>query len=214
METIQIFEFDPNNKEALKVIMTNLLNGTFSMFKKNHPKATVEELEAALNRKYSIGQGVIMVPTDEFKDIKEMKGYNDICFLFKDGVKLTEIPFRQGGLFSGFKENREYCNIIAYPELVQRKYSFGNHVIINTKGEIVLRANAYDHPYYHRGVIASIKQTYYNLLTGKPIVYGDKNVSCDKFLFVENNYKIGEGSKYDLGVYKIDYATGEFEIFQ
>lgn len=204
-----IFDFD----EPMDTIaMMNMLFGQGIGI--TNRQLTPEELEAQRIRRLSIGQGILMVPTKDFEKVKDMGSYKDFCYLYKDGVKLSEIPFRQGGLFSGFGDNK-YTNIIAYPELVKRKYSYGNHVIINTKGEIVLESPFhFDNPYYHKGVIASIKGTYYNLETKEAIVYGNATVHSENFLFVENKYNFGGGEKYDIGVYKIEYATGKYEIFK
>jgi hypothetical protein len=70
--------------------------------------------------------------------------------------------------------------------------------------------NSFDSLYYIRGEIATMKGIYYNLKTGQPIVKGDSTVKSKYYLFVENTYN----KDYELGVYKIDYETGEFEIFK
>ena len=163
--------------------------------------------------RYHIGQGVYHMPdADLDKKFTHMGGFG---YLYKDGVKLSNIPFRQGGLFSGFKD-QQYCSMIAYPKLFQKKPdTMGDHVIINTKGEIVLKAEScLDYPYFGKGVIGSIKNTYYNLETGKAIVKGSQTVKSKDFLFVETGYQSSyEKEQYEPGVYKIEYATGKFEIF-
>jgi len=197
-----------NEKFLLDTIAMLALHGTY---KAGH-KITHLQGESTY-AKYHIGQDIFLMPTDDFKDNKEMS-CNDFGYLYKDGKQLSDIPFRKGGLFSGFKD-QQYCSIIAYPELKTSGYSFGNHCIINTKGEIVLdRGASLDYPYHLKGVIGAVKGTYYNLETGKPIVSGSQTLKSDTYFFVQNSYSFGDEAKYEKGVYKIEYATGNYEIFK
>lgn len=148
-----------------------------------------------------LGQGLYLVPL-KIKDNKL-----DYSYLYKDGKKISKYIFRIGGMCNGFKKGN-YCNLIQYDNI---KTSFGNHCIIDTNGKIMLMCeNILDYPYYLRGVIASTKDVYYNLLTQQPIVKGSHSINSEKYLFVENNYN----KEYKKGVYKIDYETGNFEIFE
>lgn len=108
---------------------------------------------------------------------------------------------------NGFNK-RNYCNLIQYDTIK----SFGNHCIIDTNGKIVLISskNSLDYPYYLKGCIAIMKETYYNLLTQQIITKGSHTINSDKYLFVENHYF----NDYKKGVYKIEYETGNYEIFE
>lgn len=180
-------------------LMTNLMNDSSihdfmeSIF--NHPSMKVDE--------NNLGRGMRLVPLD-FESNSE-----NYSHLYKDGVKLSDVVFRRGGLCSGFGKN-DYCALISYPEFDGERGGWGNHCIVDLNGEIALNSdNQFDWMYYKKGVIATKKDVYYNLLTGKPIVAGRDRINSERFLFVEKSY----GDDYTHGVYKIEYATGEFEIF-
>jgi hypothetical protein len=170
-----------------------------------------------------IGQGISFIPTDDFKKIDHL----DYGYLYKGDKKISDIPFRKGGLFHGFKDNK-YCSIIAYPDLctIGEKGTWGNHVIIDTDANIVLSStSSLNYPYYHKGIIGSIDRTYYNLETKKPIVKSDGNtLSTDNYLFVQHSYNWSSNTivnvllvpeeHFEIGVYKIEYATSNYEIFK
>jgi hypothetical protein len=146
-----------------------------------------------------LGKDIYLVPLK----IRNDKNVNKYGHLYKNGIKLNNKIFRVGGMSSGFKEKENYCNLIYYDKIK----SFGNHCIINTDGEIVLMAaNTLRDPYFLKGCIATMDKIYYNLITRKPIVKGYNSINSEKYLFVEN--------QYEIGVYKIEYETGEYEIFK
>ena len=147
-----------------------------------------------------LGKGFTLVPLD----IEDNKlGYS---YLYKDGVKINDNIFRFGGMSNGFNKGN-YCNLIQYDSI---KETIGNSCIIDNTGKIVLKSkNILSYPYFLKGCIAIMDKEYYNLLTQTLIVKGSHSINSEKYLFVENHYN----KDYKFGVYKIDYETGEFEIF-
>lgn len=149
-----------------------------------------------------LGQGIKLVPDTSIEDNRLQ-----YCHLYKNGVKLSNSLFRKGGSTNDFKQEN-YCSLIKYDNL--KKDTLGEHVIIDNTGKIVLASkDSFKYPYFHKGIIASMDSTYYNLLTGKAITKGTANIKSKQFLFIENNYN----KEFPLGVYKICYQTGEFEFF-
>ena len=192
-------------------LLTQVLEGNGKIF--NGKGQIVAFTAEDKTSRYHIGQGVYLMPDEELN--KKIPHMSDFGYLYKNNVKLSNIAFRRGGLFSGFKD-QQYCDIIAYPGIYNKKPdTMGEHVIINVNGEIVLKSKSFfDHPWFHKGVIGSIKNVYYNLKTGKEIVYANKTVNSNNYLFAENPYSFGEYAKYEQGVYKIEYATGNYEIIK
>ena len=151
-----------------------------------------------------IGEGLQLIPDPEIKGNRD-----NYCYLYKDGVKISDVLFRKGGLFTPFGKDKKYCLLIAYHDY--KKDTLGNSCIINNEGTIVLQSeSSFDHLSYLKGEIATMKGIYYNLKTGEPIVRGSSTVRSKYYLFVENSYN----KDYETGVYKIDYETGEYEIFK
>lgn len=165
----------------------------------NHPSMKPDEND--------LGRGFRLVPDESIEDNRE--GYSH---LYKDGVKVNDMLFRRGGLCSGFGK-KDYLSLIAYPDFDGKTGGWGNHCIVDLNGQIVLMAEKFDTSFYYLdGVIAKMKDTYYNLLTKQPILKGgsSSSIKSKRFLFVENSYN----KEYPLGVYKIEYATGNFEVFE
>jgi len=184
MKTMRVMETDPFN--FLSMIM-------------NHPSMKPDEND--------LGRGFRLVPDESIEDNRE--GYSH---LHKDGVKVNDMLFRRGGLCSGFGK-KDYLSLIAYPDFDGKTGGWGNHCIVDLNGQIVLMAEKFDTSFYYLdGVIAKMKDTYYNLLTKQPILKGgsSSSIKSKRFLFVENSYN----KEYPLGVYKIEYATGNFEVFE
>lgn len=152
-----------------------------------------------------IGEGLQLIPDPEIKGNRD-----NYCRLYKDGVLISDSLFRKGGFFNSFGKDKKYCMLLVYHDY--KKNTMGNSCIIDSNGNIVLEAeSSFDSLYYLKGEIATMKGTYYNLKTGQPIVKGGSStVKSEHYLFVENTYN----KDYELGVYKIDYETGEFEIFK
>jgi hypothetical protein len=154
-----------------------------------------------------IGHGIEMVLAD---DIDEKYLRDNYCYLYKDGVKQSDELFRQGGLFSPFKENKKYCSLLYYPDFP--KSTMAKTILLNSDCEIAYeqKGNCLSYPYYLGGEIVVEDKSYYNILTGDIIVKGYQSIRSEKFLFVENTYD----KDFETGVYKIEYETGNYEIFK
>ncbi len=149
-----------------------------------------------------LGQNFKLVSDNSMLDNR-----NNYSHLYKNGVKISDTLFRRGGMSKGFDET-EYCMLIAYHNL--QKSTIGNHCIIDLNGDIVLEASELKYPYHLKGVIAVLDEKYYNLKTKEIITKGYNTIKSESYIFVENQYN----SEYEKGVYKIEYSTGNFEIFQ
>lgn len=151
-----------------------------------------------------LGHGITLEIDKTIKDNRER--YSK---LYKNGILLSNELFRLGGLDHGF-EKKPYASIIVYHNYP--KETWGNHCIIDTNGKIVLEAEKYDSSFYYLdGVIAKKKDTFINLITGQPIVksYSSYMKSKDFFFVESKDYE----KKFQEGVYKINFRTGEYEIF-
>lgn len=149
-------------------------------------------------------EGFRLVP-NKFKAYKD--DYSEYSHLYKDGKKVSNKNFRRGGLCSGFKDG--YCMLLEYTK--NKSGRFGTHCLVDLKGKVVFRQTKMFSPIYHLGGVIVVEDSiYYNLKDGKPIVKGSSSVRSEKFLFVENNYE----KEYELGVHKIEYATGKTQIFK
>ncbi|MFA5153341.1 MAG: hypothetical protein WC554_12330 [Clostridia bacterium] len=171
-----------------------------------------------------LGHGIYLIDMDIPENRKRNMKYGNLYKEDKNGKeitingnilklrKLSKEIFRVGGIASGFKDN-DYCELIHYEHVSRPNNAcLGNHCLIDIKGKIVFESDSSLHyPYYHKGVIVSCNNIYYNLKTGQPFAEGHSSVSSKDFLFLEcYSYK----KTYPSGVYKIKYETGEFEIFE
>lgn len=134
--------------------------------------------------------------------------------LYKDGVKVSDDIFREGGLCHGFKDG--YCVLIHYkrtnePKKNDNGFSFGSSVIINTEGKICLSGTGLDCPYHTGGNVGSVGNYYYNLLTGEKICYKPSSVITGKeFIYLEHRYNFDYYEvKVPVGVYKLNKITLE-----
>lgn len=134
--------------------------------------------------------------------------------LYKDGVKVSDDIFREGGLCHGFKDG--YCVLINYkrtnePKKNDNGFSFGSSVIINTEGKICLSGTGLDYPYHTGGNVGSVGNYYYNLLTGEKICYKPSSVITGKeFIYLEHRYNFDYYEvKVPVGVYKLNKITLE-----
>lgn len=160
-----------------------------------------------------LGHGIIL----KFFDEPNRDKYGQ---LYRNDIKLNDGIFRVGGISSGFND-KSYCNLIKYELKPDGTYDFGKHCIIDANGEIVLIETDHSNstPHYIKGCIASMKEVYYNLRTRKPICRGSHSIESVQYLFVENKYDWNNRNEdaslnFPLGVYKIDYETGEVQLFQ
>jgi hypothetical protein len=163
---------------------------------------------------HHIGKGFSLVPIDI------LNNSNNYSYLYKESHLVDTRIFRLGGMSMGFKD-KPYCNLIYYGQSTSKLKdakkikSFGEHCIIDTNGKIVFKQdNVLQFPIYLQGVIVNVKDKYYNLLTGKIIVEGSKSISSTEFLFVEHKYNFDYMHQSPIGVYKIDWNTGEYEYFK
>lgn len=156
---------------------------------------------------YNLGHGITLVTDNSIENNTSRYSH-----LYKDGVKINDSYFRLGGLQSGFN-NKPYTCLIHYPGYPTDKECWGNHCIIDSTGKIVLEGEKFDNTFYYLdGVIAKRKERFVNLLTGKDIVRSySKYLKSADFFFVEcNDYE----KNFEEGVYKINFRTGEYEIFK
>jgi hypothetical protein len=183
-------------------VLPSMHNDPFGFFNAimNHPSNKFDEND--------LGRGFRLVPDDTIENNK-----NNYSLLYKDGKIISNIHFRLGGIPKRFGKDNDFCSLIAYPELNTKKEegTWGNHCIINMKGEVVLMANKFETSFYYwGGALATIKDVIYNLYTLEPIVESTSKIESENFYFAENRYN----DKYQKGVYKINKKTGEYEIFQ
>jgi hypothetical protein len=134
--------------------------------------------------------------------------------LYKDDVKVSDEIFRKGGLCHGFKEG--YCGLIHYirtkePKKSDSGFSFGDSVIIDTKGKICLSRTGLDYPYHVGGNVGSVGNYYYNLLTGEKICYRPSSVIVGvECLYLDSRYNFDYYEvKIPFGVYKLNKITLE-----
>jgi hypothetical protein len=160
-----------------------------------------------------LGHGIILKQLD-LPNNRDRYG-----LLYRNDIQLSDHIFRIGGMSNGFN-NKPYTMLIDYGVITSKLTdckdikSFGDHCIIDINAVIVFRStNIIDHPYYLQGVIAVCNNKYYNLLTGKLILEGSTTIKSKNYLFVEHSYS-GYNKELPLGVYKIDWNTGEYEYFK
>ncbi len=148
-----------------------------------------------------LGHGLELRLTDDFDN------KNNYCHLVRtsDNAVISDKLWRKGGLFSPFgKEN--YCMLLCYNSIQD---DFGTQCIINKEGDIVLKSDKYESSFsYLKGVLAIYKSQIINLLTGEPILKYNTSIASEKFLFCKQAYPYNTDT-----VYKINYSTGESEIF-
>lgn len=116
--------------------------------------------------------------------------------LYKEGEKLTEPIFKPYGMSEKFNEFG-FVVIEFFGE-------FYRSCVINKSGEIVYKADSYDHPYLY-GVVCYNKDTYTNLLTGNVICkkYYNSTLDTDEFMFIQVDKNC---------IYQVSKKTGEFII--
>jgi len=162
-----------------------------------------------------LGCGYYLVP------IEEENNRDKYSHLYKGEEKLSDLIFRQGGLGANWKG--DYIDLILYtkkprprtgkppkPDESKTVYDSGVHCIVDKTGKVVYKAAGLQYPCLYGGCLMSINNTIRNLKTDSEVVkYDGTSMKSDKYLFVQNNYN----KEYPLGVYKIEYETGEVEVF-
>lgn len=145
-----------------------------------------------------------------------LENREDYSHLYHNGLKVSDQVFRKGGMSNGFKEG--YCALIHYVQKEPHSkkkhgFDFGTHVIINSVGDIVLRGGSFssDHPYHQGGNVGKVKDTYYNLTTGEPIVTASStgSINGQQYIIFEHRYD-WYNKNLPLGVYQLHKTTCEF----
>lgn len=179
------------------------------------------ERETAKSRSnhQSLGNGFelrLIVMKD--KDGNEVENRENYSHLYRKGVQIGSKIFRRGGLGGDFKDG--YCQLIHYvqkePHTEKRHgFDFGIHVIINESGETVLSGTGISsYPYHCGGNLGKLKDCYYNLLTGEPIIECSSSDHIDgkNYLMVSHKYEwYSKTVKMPLGIYRINKSTCEIE---
>ncbi len=147
---------------------------------------------------------------------------NDVKYsnLYRDGLKVCETVFRQGGLSRGFVDG--YCALIAYAKqphvdkkrthYIREYFNFGDHCIINTSGEIVLSAkNSLSNPSHVCGNVGCLDTGLYDLRTGEQFATtGRSMIIGKKYIVLDHAYSHSGHDKFmPTGVYQIDTETCE-----
>ena len=131
--------------------------------------------------------------------------------LYRNGEQVSDQVFRKGGMGGDFRDG--YCSLIHYTRDSKRDdgFSFGTHVIINGLGEIVLSGTGIsDYPSLCGGHLGKLKDTYYDLRTGEPVLTASSSgaISSKNLIILEHRYDWYKKS-LPLGVYTINKATCE-----
>lgn len=154
----------------------------------------------------------------ELRPLDIVDNRSNYSHLYKDGEQVTSQIFRKGGICHGFKDG--YCSLILYNKVRKTKgntsgFDFGTHVLINELGQVKMGSKGLDHPNHLGGNLASLNNTYYNLLTGEAIMpKSSASINAKNFVIVEHRYDFdcySKEVKMPLGVYKIDKVTCAIE---
>lgn len=161
----------------------------------------------------SLGNGFELRPiVMKDKDGNEVENRQKYSHLYRNGVQIGSKIFRKGGAGGDFKDG--YCQLIHYTKK-RHGYDFGIHVIINESGDIVLSGTEISsYPHHCGGNLGKLKDCYYNLLTGEPIIEGSSSEHIDgkNYLLVSHKYEwYSKTVKMPLGIYRINKSTCEIE---
>lgn len=134
--------------------------------------------------------------------------------LYHNDLKVSDKIFRKGGTGGSFKDG--YCKLIHYVRTDKknkndRGFSFGEHVIINHVGDIVMKGGSLDYPNHIGGHLGSLGNYVYDLRTGKAIAPKSSTmiigVNC---VILEHCYDwYDKEVKLPLGIYRIDFKTAD-----
>jgi len=164
----------------------------------------------------SLGNGFSLRPIElrnkKNEIIENKKKYSH---LYKDDEKVCDSIFRKGGLGGKFKDG--YCNLIHYtletnPKLSDNGFSFGECVIINEKGDIILSRDGSSYPHHIGGHLGSLDNYIYDLRSCTVIApLPSSGTICGKSCIILN-HKYNFGYKKEIidlpvGIYQIDFET-------
>lgn len=201
---------DHNSIDPLQMFYQMMSDGSIERFFGGMPRTEPKE---DVVKHQSLGDGFELrrfeILDEDGDDINDQK----FSHLYKDGVKVSDVVYRKGGMCMGFRDG--YCYLIKYDKVENNEgrlgYDFGIHVIINSEGNICLSENnSLDHPHHCGGNLAKIGSTYYDLTTGQIVAVCDTSSTIDgkDYLFLNHRYA-WDGSKLPLGVYQINKTTCE-----
>lgn len=198
-----------------QIDINDLMSGTYltmfeHIFGGNHKNNIPVNPYESLNDGFELRPIELSEKESENSKIVNMK----YSHLYKDGVKVSDDIFREGGLCHGFKDG--YCVLIHYTRTNESKkndngFSFGDSVIINTEGKICLSRTGLDYPHHIGGNVGSMGNYYYNLLTGEKICIRPSSViTGGEYLYLEHRYNFDYYEvKIPVGVYKLNKITLE-----
>lgn len=167
----------------------------------SYPEILVSSIPYKEPFETDLGEGLKLVPIDPEDKMKK-------SHLYKDGVQVSDMVFRKGGLGGKFKDG--YCDLIHIKGIKNSKYGEYEEtewVIIDTNGKVVFNCGSFDTGYLLGGIVLSYKHKYYNLQTGAVIMeHGYHTCTSKESLFVEHY------DRYDRIVSQIILKTGEVII--
>lgn len=147
---------------------------------------------------------------DELKDTHTINmNYSHLYYFDK---KISNNIFRKGGLGGKFKDG--YCELIFYKRVNKKAkgcyFSFGEFVIINNIGNIVLKGKPLIDPHHIEGRLASVSNSIYDLQTGELIAVYDEIIKGVNSIIIKHCYKFNDKENIlPLGIYTISYKTAE-----
>jgi hypothetical protein len=193
-------------------------NATYNAFLASSILSSIYESRSDNSGPYeNLGNGYELRPIEiKDKEGSVIPNRDKYSHLYHNGLKISDEIFRKGGTGGDFKD--DYCQLIHYTrerehELGKPGFNIGNHVIINSLGEICLSGGKnFEYPSHCGGNIGRIKDSYYNLITGEEIITcsSSSKISGKNFIIVEHCYSWYNKS-LPLGIYKIDKMTCEIE---
>ena len=170
--------------------------------------------------------GIQITPIQINKDYaKKWNVYlHDFVCIIKNDELLTPTLYRIGGIGTNKIKGKKYFMLLKYVEAFYSK-SITNFTgtkdsrhlesrwcIIDQFGTEKVEFKQFESPYLvNDSCIYTIDSKYYNIETKKLYCQSFSNLKSKNYLFLENKY---DDNKERIGVFKIDKATGEFELFK
>ena len=149
--------------------------------------------------------------------------HNFVC-LTKNGELLRPTLYRISGIGTDKIKGKKYFMLLKYVEASYSKlitnftgrkdpkHLEGRNCIIDQFGTEKVEFKQFESPYLvNDSCIYTIDSKYYNIETKKLYCQSFSSLNSKKYLFLENKY---DNNKERIGVFKIDKATGEFELFK